>query len=340
MNVHALKNYIKVNEELIELVLEKAGFHDISDNFSGGIEYRCAREEGKNPTAVRVNKETLKATCFSTNLNGDLITLIQDKTKLSFTKTIEFISKIVSFEEVEEDEYQLPFGGFYKKIQRFRENNGMKLEVYDESILDPYARTPIKMFYEDGISFETQDKYKIGYDVMTDRITCAWRTTSGELCGVMGRLNKREVNEFENKWFPIIPFPKSKTIFGFSENYRSIQNKGICHVFESEKSPMILDSMGSPLGLGLGGSNLSDYQANNIKSLFTEKIIVGMDEGLAREVSVSISEKLKMNRYFKNEVLYIYDKNNLWLPKGSKMSPVDLPKEDYKRLLKHCLIKI
>lgn len=339
MNVHALKTYIKTKPELIELILERAGFHEISDEFSGGMEYRCAEGAGRNPTKVVVNKETLKANIFGTTVNGDLITLIRGKLNLSFSKTIEFISKVVNFEEVEQRDYELPFGGFYKKIQRFRETNGIDLITYDESTLNKFQLTPNRMFLADGISIETQQKYKIGYDVMTDRITVGWRTLKGDLCGVMGRLNKNKIEEYENKWYPVIKFPKSKTLFGFSENYQEIQRKNVCHVVESEKSPMILDSMGSQVGLGLGGSNLSEYQANNIKSLFVERIIVAMDEGLPQEVSVAIAEKLKMNRYFKNEVYYVYDKNNLWLPKESKMSPVDL-QGDYKTLLKQCLIKV
>lgn len=340
MDVHALKNYIKSNEELIELILEKSGFHDISDKFSGGLEYRCAREEGSNPTAISVNKETLLAKNYTNNISGDIITLVQDKKKLTFPKTVDFIAKIVNFEEVEQQDYKLPFGGFYKKIQRFRENNGVELEVLDESILDSFALIPNKLFFDDGISIEIQKKYKVGYDVMTDRISVPWRSVSGEIIGIMGRLNKYEIDEFENKWMPIYKFPKSKSVFGFSENYKSIQNKSVCHIGESEKYPMLLESKGVPLGLGLGGSNLSDYQANNIKSLFTDRIVVGMDEGLDREVSHSIAERLRMDKFFKNEVYYIYDKNNLWMPKDSKLSPADLPIEDYKRLLKHCLIKV
>lgn len=340
MNVHSLKNFIKSKPELIELILEKAGFCHIDDNFSGGIEYRCAREYGKNPTAIRINKETLSATDFKNNINGDLFTLIQNKKNISFPQSVKFISDVVDFKEVDQEDYELPFGGFYKKIKKFRENNGVILETYPESVLEDYLVIPNKMFLQDGISSEVQMKYKLAYDVASDRIVIGWRNSSGEIIGLMGRLNKREVEDGENKYFPIIQFPKSKSLFGFSENYKHIQEKGTCYIFEAEKSPMRFESMGFPYGVALGGSNLSEYQSNNIKSLFVKRIIIGLDEGLDEEISMEMAKKLKMNNFFKNEVYYIYDKNNLIVPKKSKYSPVDLPKQDFEMLLRQCLKKI
>src|SRR5690606_9643065 len=123
--------------------------------------------------AVRVNKDTLQAQCFSTNLKGDLITLIQDKLILSFPKTIEFIAKVINFEDVDVQEYQLPFGGFYTQLQSFRANEPVNLTIYDDSILNDYYIMPNIMFYQDGISEETQYKYKVSYDVSTDRIVVA-----------------------------------------------------------------------------------------------------------------------------------------------------------------------
>ena len=337
MDVHNLKEYIKSNTEFIELILEKAGFCDISDDFSDGNEYRCAWESGKNPTAVRVNKDTLSANCFSKNIKGDLFTIIQDKLKISFPKSVKFISDVIDYVDIPTIEHSLPFGGFYKRIQRFKEDGMDELTVYDESILEQFDKTPNLMFYQDGIDLPIQEEFGIGYDPVTKRISVPWRSTSGDLIGIMGRKNVRETDD--NKWFPIISFPKSKVIYGFSENYKSIQSKGTCFIFESEKGTLGLKSKGLPLGLSLGGSNLSKEQSNNIKSLFCNKIVIALDEGLDKEISIEMAKKLKMNRFFKNEVYYIYDQNNLWIPKGSKMSPTDLPKSDFKSVMKQCLIK-
>lgn len=338
MDVHALKQHIIDNPDHIETILEKSGFHNVTDNYKQN-EFRAAREEGRNPTSVRVSKDTLSAMCFSTNLKGDLITLVQAKLDLSFPKTINKVSEMIGF-KLENKPFEpvtLPFGGYYKKISRLK-NDDFDLETYSDDILSQYEKIPSLLFYEDGILPSVQMKYQVGYDSLSSRIVVPWWTFDGRLCGIMGRLNKRDVGSDENKWFPILPFPKSKTLYGFVENYHSIQDKGIVMIGESEKFSQQLASKGLNIGLSLGGSFLSEVQANNIKSLFPKKIIVAMDEGLEEDHSRAIAEQLKMDKFYKNIVGYIHDKNNAILPKGSKLAPSDLNKNDIKKLIENCTI--
>lgn len=337
MDVYSLKNYIIDNPDYIELILEETGFHYIDGNKVKG-EYRCAREAGRNPTSVKVNKNTLSATCFSTNLKGDLITLVQSKIYTSFPNTIKKIAEIIDFKDTEkQEEYSLPFGGFFKKIAKLRDEESFDLETYSDDILKQYENIPNLLFYEDGILPDIQMQFNIGYDSVSRRITVPWYSTDGKICGIMGRLNKKEINEEEVKWFPVIPFPKSKTIYGFVNNYSSIQEKSIVMIGESEKHTLQLSSKGLNVGVSLGGSFLSEYQANNIKSLFPKKVMVMMDEGLSEEHSYEIAKQLKFDKFYKNQVGYIYDKGNLYLPKDSKMAPSDLDKNTLKLLISNCI---
>jgi DNA primase len=340
MDVYSLKHHIINNPDYIELVLEKTGFYYIENNERKG-EYRCARDEGRNPTSVKVNKKTLAATCFSTNLKGDLITLIQSKLNTTFTKTIKKVADIVNFkDEATFETITLPFGGFYKNISRLRNVDEFDLDTYSDDLLLNYEQTPNILFYEDGILPEIQTQFGIGYDSVTGRISVPWYSMDGKLCGIMGRLNKKDVSEHEVKWFPIIPFPKSKTLYGFVNNYYSMQNKEIVMIGESEKSTLQLASKGLNVGVSLGGSFLSEVQANNIKSLFPKKVIVMMDEGLEEDHSREIAKQIKVDAFYKNEVGYIFDKQNKYLPKDSKIAPADLDKETLKKLINDCTIWI
>lgn len=334
IDTYSLKQHLIDNEDLIELLLRKAGFYYIDGDFKHGEEFRCAWDEDSSPTGVSVNKETLASNYFSKAIKGDIIMLLGAKLNLSFPKTLQFIKDTIDFEE-DEVEYILPFGGFFKSISKSRKFNYSEVKTYDESILNDYLITPNKMFFDDGISIEVQQKYKVGYDVMTNRIIVPWWSYSGELIGLMGRLNKQELEEWESKWFPIQAFAKSQTLFGFSHNYNNMIEKSAVIISESEKAPMLLESKGINFGVGLGGSNLSEQQANNLKSLLLDTYIIGLDEGMDEEVSVVMAEKLKMNTFHTNKVGYIYDKNNTILPKGSKIAPADLDKADIARLLKH-----
>jgi hypothetical protein len=336
MDVYSLKNYIIDNPDYIELILEETGFHYVEYNKLRN-EYRCAREAGRNPTSVKVNEKTLASTCFSTNLKGDLINLVQSKLYTNFTNTIKKIAEIIDFKDTgKQEEYSLPFGGFYKQIAKLRNNEAFDLETFSDDILERFEIMPNFLFYEDGISPEVQRDFNIGYDSVTGRISVPWRSFSGEICGVMGRLNKKELTDEDVKWFPIIPFPKSKTLYGFVENYNSILEKKFVMVGESEKFPMQLNTQGLNVGMALGGSFMSELQSNHIKSLFPEKILIAMDEGLSEDHSYEIAQQLKSDKFYKNKVGYIFDKNNDYLPKDSKLAPSDLDKNSLKLLINNC----
>jgi hypothetical protein len=319
--------------------LEKTGFHKIEHN-ARKHEYRCAREKGRNPTSVKVDKRTLGATCFSTNLKGDLITLVQSKLYTNFPHTIKKIAEIVNFESDEQyKEYSPPFGGYYKNIAKLKSDDYLDLEVYPDHTLLQYESIPNRLFNDDGILPSVQQKFNIGYDSVTGRITVPWYFTNG-LIGVMGRLNKREVSEDDTKWLPVIPFPKSKALYGFMENYTTILEKGIVMLGESEKHTLGLCSKGLDVGISLGGSFMSEIQANHIKSLFPEKIIVMFDEGLSEEHSYGIAKQLKSDRFYKNDVGYVFDKHNEYLPRDSKLAPADLDKKNLSKLIQNNVIWI
>lgn len=336
MDVYSLKNYIINKPEYIETLLEEVGFHNIEEN-ARKHEYRCAREEGRNPTSIRVDKLTLGVVCFSTNFKGDLITLVRSKLHTNFPQTIRKIAEIVGFKSVEQfKEYSPPFGGYYKNIAKLKSDDYLDLEVYPDDTLLQYESAANLLFYQDGILPTTQNKFNIGYDSVTGRITVPWYFTDG-LIGVMGRLNKKDVGEDETKWLPIIPFPKSKALYGFVENYNSILEKGIVLVGESEKHTQSLSSKGMDVGISLGGSFMSEVQADHIKSLFPKKIILMLDEGLEEGHSREIAEKLKSDKYYKNEVGYVFDMNHDHLRKGSKLAPADLNKKDLSKLIHNCV---
>ncbi|MFS0657497.1 hypothetical protein AB1L07_02565 [Niallia alba] len=336
MDVFSLKNYIIDNPDYIELVLEEVGFHKVKDI---GKEYRCALDEHTNPTAVKVNKKTLSSSCYSINLKGDLIVLVQYKLNLSFPKAIKKIAELVEFKhEIHNEQYKLPFGGFYKNIQKLRDMEGVDIETYSYDLLNRFELAPNLLFYKDGILPHIQTQYEIGYDSLTRRISVPWYSFDGNLCGVMGRLNKKVINDEEVKWFPIVPFPKSKTLYGFANNYHSILDKGIVMIGESEKHTMSLASKGINVGISLGGSFMSEIQANHVKSLFPKTIILMLDEGLEEEHSIEIAKQLKSDKFYKNNVGYVFDKNNKYLPKGSKMAPSDLNKNKLNGLVKECIV--
>lgn len=336
MNVQSLKQYIIDDSSMIELILEEIGmFHikPIKDKINCGWTY-----EGTG-TSVQISTETLRYFDFSNGTGGDLITLVSEAKHIGFKRAVQLISKILNIEDIEfkrQEKIKLPFGGFYKNLTSSSSNESYKnIKTYDESILDNYAMGVSKMFCEDGISALIQEKYCVGYDVISGRIIVPWRNIDGEIIGIMGRYNSKELPDGMAKWLPVIEFPKTFALFGYSENYIDIQKKDTCFIFESEKAPMQMSSMGIHHTIANGGSIINEAKALYIKGLGIKRLILAYDEGVTEEFIINQANKLKANTpFYSNKVGYIYDDDNSFLPKDSKMSPSDLDLQSVKTLIK------
>lgn len=302
-------------------------------------ELRFSREEGLNPTAMRLKLDTLKFDGFSINLHGNLFSLVMQTQKLSFPKALHYIANQLGLEKSQfSGKIRYPFSGFYKGLMKEINEPEYAMKTYDESEIEEYLGKYNTMFFKDGINFQTQEFFKVGFDLESCRITVPEYTLDGKLCGVMGRLNDTKCSKDE-RWLPIIPCSRSLTLYGYHHNYDFIQQKNIVVVGESEKFVQQLHSMGSRIGLATCGCDISDVQAKYLKSLMTKKIVLAYDEGLEEDNVRMQTEKLVLNNaVFKNRVGYIYDKNNLILPKGSKASPSDLGKDAFLELMKNHIV--
>lgn len=337
MNALKLTEHLSNNRDDILKVLESLDYQNITYNSSHN-EYRFAREYGRNPSSVRLSIDTLSYICFSTNERGNLYSLVMNKKSINFPKSLEYIADLLGLEKSSFNKaVKVPFGGFYKKLIREIQEPEMSMQTYDESVLEEYLGKFNRKFFDDGISYKTQEKFNVGYDIWTNRITVPEYTFDGKICGIMGRSNDINCTK-EERWLPIIPCSRSLTLYGFHTNYECIQRKSLCVIGESEKFPQQLDTMGSNVGLGSCGCHLSDTQVKYIKGLLVSKNILAYDEGLEEEYIREEAKKLKIdNAVFHNHVGYIWDSEHRVIPKGSKGSPSDYGKDGYLYLMKNCI---
>lgn len=185
-------------------------------------------------------------------------------------------------------------------------------------------------FIADGISIDTQRKFKIGLDVLSQRITCPWWSFDCRLVGITGRYNGDYEEDNTLKWFPVIPHPKSQTLYGYTENYQHLQGCEELYIGESEKFVLQLDTMEIYTGLALGGNSIHTPQIIHIINLNPKRLYFCYDEGLDEEIILAQIEKVKtMIKFFDIKIGFIIDRKNLIIPKDSKMSPTDLGKENF-----------
>lgn len=369
MNSYEIKDYLRNSPNSVEYILSRLGFTDIQSTRNGGG-FRCSPPNHTSPNGVAVTLDSLYIKSFTQSyldFSGDIIELVKYINNCDFNSAMKFIHDccglIYNYEDSKiNSERDLFFGGFFEllDIDFSDENTPVKLTTYDESILDNYTQCYCERFLKDNISAIVQRRYGICFDEKSNRIVVPWRDwETGKIIGLMGRINMNwnKTNRIA-KWLPVddYSFQKKHTIYGFYENKNEIIEKGIMFVGESEKFPMQLSSMESIFvdnntgeisykginnSVALGSHNLSNIQVNIIHSISPKNIIVCFDEDVSEEEIIECCKKLKSDTLlYSNNVGYIYDRENKYLPKGSKASPSDFGKEIFAKLIKDCLFWI
>lgn len=340
ISVDKLNEKICGDYDAIIAILSELGLPNIHLN-KAKHEIRCSRQEGRNPTSIRFNTDTLSFKCFSTDENGNLYTMVMEQLNKTFPQALRWISDVLNIDEsnLKSETIKLPFGGYFKKIKQQMDEPELTMKHYDEELLRNYDNNYSLLFCRDGIGYDTQRFFRIGYDFNSNRITIPQWDVNGNLVGVMGRLNQIEQSDY--RWHPVIPCQRSFTLYGYHYNYQEIQKKQYCFIGESEKFVMQMRSMGARNTLATCGCDISMTQARYIKSLMCKRYILCFDEGLSEEFVRRQAQKIKMeNSMFKNKVGYTYDANGEILRKGTKNAPSDLGVQQFKKLIKEKIIWI
>ena len=333
-----MKEYLKNNPEQIEKILSYYNYHSINITDK---EIRCAKPNGDNPSGCRIKlNDNLSATDFTTSYNGDLFSLVATHTGLTYGEILKSVQTMLGgkIEGSYQPEEEVLFDGFFDSLYIPYELEEEEV-TYDESILDRYNNGYKwnMRFLKDGILPSSQVKFKIGFDEDSNKITIPWFNERGALIGVISRIDSDEMTNF--KYLPLIPFPKHKYLYGLYQNKEYIKESKEVYIFEAEKSVMLGDSLNYRNFTSLGGNSISTTQVEQILKLGVNKIILCLDEGLDTEVIKRDIKTIKSCCFMKEvKIGFILDRDNKFLPKGSKSSPIDLGGEIFEKLKKECLI--
>lgn len=321
----------KIHEILIEIGCQGIKYVETGKRFQFGTD-----EHGRN-TGNILNIEVLSYKSFSHNSSGDIITLVSELLHMDLGSSIKWLANKLNLKnDYKKVDVVKPFGGFWSNLSNIKDLDDTPPKKYDTTLLNQYGISSSKLFLDDGIDCLTQEIFKIGYDVWSDRVTLPWFDVNGDLLGVMAREN-REIAITNYKYLALHPVQRSKTLFGMNINYRNILNSGVCYVFEAEKSTMQTYSMGIKNSVSIGCKTISNVQAKLLKSMYTN-IILCFDEGVIEEDIIKECKKVKIkNPFFTNKVGYIYDSENKYLKRGSKESPSDSGKDIFDKLVEECV---
>ncbi len=326
-----IKELLLEKPEAIEHILDTFGFDRIRIE---AREIRCAFEDGSNPTAVVIRLQdnpNLFVKDYGRNLSYDLITYIVKSKGVPFKDVMNVIKQELHLDSIYNYRKRVGlFNGLYDRISR--SNSDIEVKTYPEEILEQYGNTPNLLWLRDGISLDTQRKWGCGYCVESQRITLPIRTSTGEIMGIKGRCNY-EPDEYEAKYLYLTPScPMSQTLFGYSENYSSLYENDVW-VVESEKSVLLLDSMGYNNVVALGSNSLSSTQAKLLLSLNPKSVTFLLDKDLPLENTKRNADLLKTFCTMRQiKIRYWNWENNISL--SDKSAPCDDTKEEFEYIMK------
>ena len=330
-----IKEFLYGNEEKLKDILEALEFEKIK-KVKDSFKFSWADGGNSSGIANTLNIETLKFKSFSKNKSGDILSLVSLKKSIGLGEAINWLCDFLNLEKNyshSKKEVELPFGGFFMQFEKVQ-NMFYPYETYDESIVKKYMDNGLSLYWiKQGISALTQEKFSIGYDIISGRITIPWKTMTGEVLGIQGRLDKENCEDWEFRYMPIINFYKSNSLYGLYENYKDIQELGEVVIVESEKSVLLAREMGYTNVIAVGCHNLAPYQIKLVRSLISN-VILAYDEDIPLQECIEQGKELIIdNPFFSNQVC-ILDMSGL----EKKSCIFDLNKEVVDEAFKNRLI--
>jgi DNA primase len=335
LDASALKDYIKENN-LIQPILEFLGCGHIK--LHSNSYYTASNPDGNNPQAISVYCESLNVVNYTRDLPepSDIFTLVEYFQNINFFHALKYLHELFQLDFYKEYADDLPES---LKITRMLKQMNIGDSDEDDTPIIPisenvlnYYHTPCcnDKFLNDGIDYETQILWQVGYDDESNRITIPIRDETGQLISVKGRLFKDKLEEWEQKYLYLYKCPRNKILFGLDRSYPFIKESGTVYIGESEKSCLQLWSYGYKNCVAVGGK-VSQQQIDKLSRLNCI-LVFAFDKDISSEKIEKISDKF-INGI---EIYNIHDKDNILQEKESPMDKL----ENWKYLLKHNLYKI
>lgn len=325
MDVKHLKEFVYENNRIVDILTE-LGMHHI--RWCDGNKYiTCAMPDGDNPSSTVIyNNEHFNVTAYTRNIkdpfnNSDLISLTCFVKKLYFSQAIKYLCDLCGLDYYTNSEEELPASILWMRQLRqmntgINDEEEIPLKPIDDYVLTYYHQQPIADWIKyDGVSYDVQQEFEIGFDLQTERVTIPIRDDIGNLVGVKGRLWSGLESESRPKYMYLERCAKSQILYGLHKALPYIKQKGSVIVCESEKGVLQLWSQGYMNSVSLGGHSFSKTQLEKITRLDVS-VIIAFDEDID-EIDVII-ECDKFMDYV--DIYYLMDKDNIL---GEKESPMD-----------------
>lgn len=339
-----------IEDDKIEYLLEKLECENIRTEQGGQLVVAqlppSFKSKNRRAVQIRVN-ENLSSNIRNRGFKGDIFGIVS------------IIENKVSIDGVQDDLYEakkwiIETLGYYdmlgkkngkrkskveqngwlkeikKKRSKIQKSEDVKPNtVISEDIKKKYIMLPYKGWIEEGIFWETQVYFEVGYDLLTDRVITMVHNKDGQLIGVKGRYIGDNEEILDNmKYLYIEKTNKSIELFNYHRAVEYIKKYKRVIVFEGYKSVMKCTQYGYPNCVSIEGDSITDVQLSLLKDLGIDvEIVIAFDKDKTKEDVVEQVERIT-NR----KVYAVIDSDGSL---KEKESPVDRGKEVFEHLVKN-----
>lgn len=324
-----------------EKILKNLGMHHVDEKDEY---FTCGFPDGNNTKSAVIYKDNLWVNAYTRDISDkcgftNIISLVSFVKQLYFSQSIKWICDICSYNYYEEPKSKTGMIKFLDYIYEQNNNSNkndedevINLKPINEEILDYYGLYANNLFLKDNIDLQTQVDFGFGYDLETHSITIPIRDELDTLVGVKARLYKtsEELEDWESKYFYLVPCAKSKVLFGLNKTMPYIKRYGFVIVCESEKGVAQLWSYGIRNAVSIGSHTISKYQAKKLTHLGVD-IVLAYDKDIMfkdGKFNKDFYEK-ECSKFLDNQIIYgLVDEDGIL---DEKESPTD-SKDKYKML--------
>lgn len=288
--------------------------------------------------------------CFTDSCGSfDIFGLVEKVLGMNFIQSLKYIcDKLGIIYSVGDDIPKL--GGVdFSFVSKFKdkETEKVSISVLDPSVLNIYDNLYHSLWVRDGISTESMKKFNIRFSVLNNQIVIPHYNEQSDLVGVRVRNLDEDAVQAGFKYMPInhkgnvLKHPTGALLYGLDKNLRNIKRIKKIILVESEKSVLQLDSMLPEFSIAvcLSGSSLTQYQAEIIKSLGIDEVIVALDKEY--DTIGSIEERFyaeKIKSVFADKLSLYVNVSVMWDLEGilkRQESPTDRGKDIFLHLFEN-----
>lgn len=336
-----------LREDKVEAILEAIECEYI--HFSGNrIEAQLPhRYNSTNKRAVQV-KLTPSLNCAIRNksdFNGDIFSLVSyvhrdmrgEDVDKDLPRAKVFICELFGWNEYlngkykAKKDYVAPLKALNrrKRVKDIIPNPVISETVLDEYYLNPNEPLPYAGWIDEGIPYETQVMYGIGFDLDSKRITIPLRNRFGQLVGVKGRILID--SDSDKKYMYLHRCNNRYEWFNFHYCHPYVLAENRIYIFEAEKSCMKAFAYGIYNTVAIGASEISDEQIQIIKKIGLDtEIVLCYDKGIDRD---EIEDTAK--RFGNRKVYIMFDDKDVL--EGEKSAPIDEGLDKWNFLVENCI---